>query len=366
MMRRVYLDYAATTPLRLQAKEAMLAALEHFGNPSSVHQYGQAARGLLDGARRQLADLLAVRAERVVFTSGGTEANNLALRGVMAKAPGQTLLVSALEHDCVRQTAAALAQSGVRVEEIPATAAGVIDLAWLTERLQRGDVALVSLMHANNETGVLQPVAEAAALAHAKGALLHTDAVQTVGHCVVEPDALGADLLTFTAHKFGGPKGAGALILKPEVAMLATQTGGAQERNRRGGTENLASVAGLAAALAAALEHLTRETEAALALAAYLERNLPAGVALVAPNSPKVPHVRQLRTPGRKGEDMVLKLDMAGVATSQGSACSSGRVQASHVLQAMGFDLTAAAEGLRLSWGWNSQPTDLAAALAAL
>lgn len=365
-MSRVYLDYAATTPLRPAAKAAVLAALEVFGNPSSVHQHGQAARFLLDEARRTVGEALAVRAERVVFTSGGTEANNLALRGVMAKVPGQTLLVSALEHDCVRQTALALQAAGVAVEEIPATAAGVADLAWLQLRLQQGGVALVSLMHANNETGVLQPVAEAAALAHVHGALLHTDAVQTVGHVVVEPDALGADLLTFTAHKFGGPKGAAALVLKSGIAMLATQTGGAQERNRRGGTENLPAIAGLAAALQAALRNLAAETQAAQQLADYVEQHLPATVALVAPGSAKVPHVRQLLTPGRKGEDMVLKLDVAGIAVSQGSACSSGRVQASHVLQAMGYDAMQAGEGLRLSWGWNSQLADVQAALAAL
>jgi cysteine desulfurase len=363
---RTYLDYAATTPLRPQARTAMLEALDVFGNPSSVHQHGQAARYLLDDARRRVADALGVRAERVVFTSGGTEANNLALRGVMAQAPGKTLLLSSIEHDCVRQTALALREAGTAVEEIPVGEDGVVQLAWLQRRLQQGGVALVSVMHANNETGVLQPVAATAALARQYGALLHTDAVQTVGHLPVTPDDVGADLLTFTAHKFGGPKGAGALVLKPEVAMLATQTGGAQERNRRGGTENLAGAVGLAAALGAALEQLASETRTALELASYLEQNLPQGVKLVAPNSPKVPHVRQLLTPGRKGEDMVLKLDVAGVAVSQGSACSSGRVVASHVLQAMGFDETAAGEGLRLSWGWNSELPDVQAALAAL
>jgi cysteine desulfurase len=365
-MPRVYLDYAATTPLRPQARTAMLEALDVFGNPSSVHQHGQAARYLLDDARRRVADALSVRAERVVFCSGGTEANNLALRGVMAKAPGQVLLVSSIEHDCVRQTALALQASGVAVEEIPAGADGVASLEWLQRRLQQGKVALVSLMHANNETGVLQPVAEAAALARQHGALLHTDAVQTVGHLPVAPDDLGTDLLTFTAHKFGGPKGTGALVLKSEVAMLATQTGGAQERNRRGGTENLAGAVGLAAALGAALGNLEHETRIALELASYLENNLPQGVQMVAPKSAKVPHVRQLHTPGRKGEDMVMQLDVAGVAVSQGSACSSGRVVASHVLQAMGFDETSAGEGLRLSWGWNSQLPDVKAALAAL
>jgi len=363
-MARIYLDYAATTPLRPAARHAMLAALDIFGNPSSVHQHGQAARALLDDARRQVGEGLAVRPERVVFTSGGTEANNLALRGVMAQAPGQVLLVSALEHDCVRHTAHALAAQGVGVEEIPATSVGVADLAWLHQRLQRGGVALVSLMHANNETGVLQPVEEAAALAHSHGALLHTDAVQTVGHLAVEPEALGADLLTFTAHKFGGPKGAGALVVRPEVPMLATQTGGAQERHRRAGTENLTAIVGLAAALQAALGNLAAEARSAQQMADFLAQNLPPQVAMVAPESAKIPHIRQLHTPGRRGEDVVMQLDVTGIAVSQGSACSSGRVQASHVLQAMGYTEAAAGEGLRLSWGWNSQLAEVQAALA--
>ena len=366
-MGRIYLDYAATAPLRPAARAAMLEALERTGNPSSVHQHGQAARHALDSARRHMADNLGVRAERVVFTSGGTEANNLALRGIMVKAQGKTLLISALEHDCVRTTAHALQVAGLcNLEEIPADNTGIINLSWLQQRLQQGGVALVSIMHANNETGVLQPVAEAASLTHSAGALFHTDAVQTVGHMVVQPDTLAADLLSFSAHKFGGPQGAGALVVKPELPMEALMTGGAQERNRRAGTENLAGICGMAAALSEAMQNVQTETAAALQLATILEKHLPSSCQLVAPTSPKVPHMRQLLTPGRKGEEMVMKLDLAGIAASQGSACSSGRVQASHVLKAMGYTEQHAGEGLRLSWGWASRPADIEAALKLL
>lgn len=363
----IYLDYAATTPLRPVAKNAMVAALEAYGNPSSVHRAGQQARAVLDEARRSLGESLGVRAERVVFTSGATEANNLALRGVMAMQRAKTLLIGATEHDCVRHTAQALAESGVcGVEVIPCDANGVVDLAWLAARLKQGDVGLVSLMHANNETGVIQPIAEAAALAHAHGALMHSDAVQTVGHIAVDMDALGLDLMSFTAHKFGGPKGAGALVVKPEVKMAAHTTGGGQERNRRAGTENVAGVAGMAAALTEATENMAEETQRAETMAADLAQGLPAGMRIIGGDAAKVPHVRLVATGGMAGEMLVMKADVAGVCISQGSACSSGRVVPSHVLLAMGYSETEALQAVRLSWGWGSAVGDIERALPAL
>lgn len=363
----IYLDYAATTPLRPAAKSAMVTALEAFGNPSSVHRAGQLARRVVDDARRSIADALGVRAERVVFTSGATEANNLALRGVMQQQKGKVLLIGATEHDCVRVTAQALLESGVcGVEMIPCDTNGVTDLDWLAQRLNKGDVGLVSLMHANNETGVIQPVKEAAALAHAHGVLMHSDAVQTVGHMAVEMDALGLDLMSLTAHKFGGPKGAGALVVKPEVKMAAHITGGGQERNRRAGTENVVGIAGMAAALSDALEHLTEETQQAEAMAMALAQGLPAGMRIVGGDAAKVPHVRMVATPNQMGDMLVMKADVAGVCISQGSACSSGRVVPSHVLLAMGFDDKAALQAVRLSWGWGSTPADLEKALGVL
>jgi cysteine desulfurase len=366
-MSSVYLDYAATAPLRPQAREAMVQAMDFFGNPSSVHTFGQHARHQLDTARRTTAEALGTRAERVIFTSGGTEANNLALRGITAQNIGKTILISALEHDCIRQTAFSLAHSGhIKIEEIPAEITGLIDLPWLENRLKQGGVALVSLMHANNETGIIQPLAEATKIAHAHNVPIHTDAVQTVGHLPIDFEAMGVDMLTFSAHKFGGPKGAGALLVKPELKLTAHITGGAQERNRRAGTENAVAICGLAAALATATSNMAAETAHASTLASLLETNLPLSLSIIAASSPKVPHIRQLHTPGYKGEDSVIALDIQGVATSQGAACSSGKVQSSHVLQAMGYSSAAAAEGLRLSWGWATQEAELHAALKAL
>lgn len=345
----------------------MLAALDAFGNPSSVHRAGQTARAILDDARRRLAEVLGVRAERVVFTSGATEANNLALRGVMTKQRGKTLLIGATEHDCVRHTAAALAEQGMcNVEVIPCDKNGIADLVWLENRLTKGDVALVSLMHANNETGVINPIAEAAQLAHANGALMHTDAVQTVGHIAVDMDVLDVDMLSLTAHKFGGPKGAGALVVKPEVAMVAHTSGGGQERNRRAGTENVAAIAGMAVALHEALANMGTEQRAAQNLAEVLEAKLPAPFKIIVHGAAKVPHVRLIATGGIAGDMLVMKADVEGVCISQGSACSSGRVVPSHVLQAMGYDDAAALQAVRLSWGWGSGVTDIETALRVL
>lgn len=360
-MKRVYLDHAATTPLRPDARAAMLAVLDGVGNASSIHAEGQAVRFVLDRARRQVADCLGVRGERVVFTSGGTEAANLALRGVMAGAKGR-VLVSAVEHDCVLKTGEALG-----ADVLPVDGQGVVRLEALQAELARGDVALVAVMHANNETGVLQPMEEVVRLAHAHGALVYCDAVQTVGHLPVEVDELGVDLLGLSGHKFGGPAGVGALVVRSGIQerMTVQQTGGAQERNRRAGTENLAGISGMAAALAAA-----GGTDERAALAT-LNRRLVDGVKklglpVVADGAVRMDHVVQVQVPGRTGEDVVIALDMAGVAASQGSACGSGRVRASHVLQAMGWDDAAAGSVVRLSLGWSSTADDVVAGLAAL
>lgn len=352
---RVYFDYAATARLRPEARAAMLEALENFGNPSSVHGEGQRARAMVDEARRIVAGCVGVRPERVVFTSGGTEGNNLVLRGFK----GGKILVSAVEHDCVLNTGLALG-----AEVMPVTAAGLVDVGWLQKRLAQGGVGMVSVMHANNETGVIQPVREVAALCRMAGVAFHCDAVQTVGHVPVKVDEIEADALTFSAHKFGGPKGVGATVLRPELKLTAAITGGAQERNRRAGTENVAGIWGMAAALRVACEKLDSEMAVAREIGKEIGFRLSAFGGLrpevVAGGSERVPHIMQLRTPGRRGEDVVIGMDMRGVAVSQGSACSSGRVQASHVLAAMGFDEAAAGEGVRLSWGWDSSVDEAA------
>lgn len=371
MTGRVYLDHAATSPLRPEARAAMLAALDAFGNPSSVHREGQDARYMMDRARRQVSDLFDVRPERVVLASGGTEANNLALRGVMAKAPGKRLLVSQVEHDCVRNTARALAFQGVEVVELPVDANGVVRVPELAAELARGDVALVSVMLVNNETGVVQPVGEIADIARKYGALVHTDAVQAVGHMVVKPEALGVDLLSFSGHKFGGPKGVGGLVLRPEIPMETLIYGGAQERNRRAGTENVAAVAGLgAAAEVVAVQGDADVRQMRCYRDAIVSQVVALPLQVVA--DPRdggcevAPHIVQFRTPGRRGEDIVIGMDVLGVAVSQGSACSSGRVAASHVLQAMGYGEAEAGEGVRLSFGWSSTMADVDVAAAAL
>lgn len=359
MNTRIYLDWAATTPLRNSAKAAVLAALEGFGNPSSIHKEGQAARMLMDESRRNVAESLGVRAERVVFTSGGTEANNLALRGVMARKKGR-LLVSAIEHDCVRNTGSVLG-----AEVVAASRYGVVELSKLRDELAKGDVALVSVMHANNEHGVVQPVKEIAAMAHAAGALFHTDAIQSVGHMPVEVDALGADLLSLSAHKFGGPKGAGALVVKSEIVMEALVTGGAQERNRRAGTENVAGIVGMAAALKDAVGGLAAEEVRLRGLQDVLRAELVGLPVEIVGTGEKAPHLLQMVVPGWKGEDLVIAMDLKGVAVSQGSACSSGRIEASHVLEAMGYGALAGS-ALRMSWGWATTADEIKAAARAL
>lgn len=346
---RCYFDYAATAPLRPAAHAAMQARLGQSGNASSIHQEGQVARYVLDDARRTIGAAFGVHAGWVVFTSGGTEANNLALRGVMQKCPHQRLLISAVEHDCVRNTGTVL-----NAETLPVDAQGVVQLITLEAALKQGNVALVSVLHANNETGGLQPIAEIAKLCHQHGALCHTDAVQTAGHLPLDFNTLGVDLLTMSAHKLGGPQGAGALLVKPEVTMHAHITGGGQERNRRAGTENVLAVAGFAAALEDAMSNLSTEHAEATQIQTLLRKTLPAGWHELAPQGEKVPHILGVQTGSRKGEDVVMTLDLLGVAASQGSACSSGRVQASHVLQAMGYHAADAACQLRLSWGWGS------------
>ena len=317
-----YLDWNATAPLRPEARAAMTAALDASGNPSSVHAAGRAARRLVDRARDQVAALVGVSAKEVVFTSGGTEANVLAL----SPSIGGCLLVSTIEHPSVR--------SGGRftaVEDVPVTADGVVDFAAL-ERLVAGrDRPLVSIMLANNETGVIQPVARAAEIVHAAGGLLHVDAVQGPGRISCDFKALGADLMTLSAHKLGGPQGAGALIRRDGFALEPLIKGGGQERGARAGTENVAAIAGFGAAAEAAAKALADETTRMGALRDRLE----AGIKAVASDAVifGAPGVRLCQTtlfsvPGMKAETAVIAFDLEGVAISSGSACSSGKVRA--------------------------------------
>jgi len=351
MPRAAYLDWNATAPLRPEAAAAMAEALMRTGNPSSVHRWGREARRAMETARAQVAALVGAAPGEVVFTSGGTEANRLALGGLA----GRRLLVSALEHDSVRQAADGAAA-------IPATPEGVIDLAALKRMLAEDErPALVSLMLANNETGVIQPVAEAARLAHAKGALLHCDAVQAAGKIAVDRAALGADLLALSAHKLGGPPGVGALIVAEAVPLKAVQTGGGQERGRRAGTENLPGIVGFGAAAAAAAERLQDYAAVAL-LRDEAERRL-AAIAPDAPvygaAAPRLANTLSLGMPGVPAATQVMALDLAGVMVSAGAACSSGKIRRSRVLEAMGVKAEAAESAIRISLGWTSSAIDI-------
>jgi cysteine desulfurase len=362
MPSRVYLDWNATTPLRAEARAAMLAAYELIGNPSSVHAEGREARRLVEEARSALAVAVGALPRNVVFTSAGTEANALALspglRGSSGR-PVERLLVSAIEHASVlaggRFPVAAVGQ--IRVAR-----SGVVDLDHLTKLLADGPPALVSIMAANNETGALQPVAEAARIVHEAGGLLHVDAIQALGKIHFDIKAVAADLATFSAHKIGGPKGVGALVVAEGVAGLEPLLrGGGQELGRRAGTENVAGIAGFGAAVKAALQALPEDAERVATLRDHLEKGLGAvaGATVFSEDAQRLPNTVLFTAPGLKAETAVIGFDLEGIAVSSGSACSSGKVQPSHVLSAMGFDPAVAQGAVRLSLGWSSQLEDI-------
>jgi len=367
MTKRIYLDWNATAPLREGARAAMLTALDRLGNPSSVHAEGRAARQLVETAREQVAALVGADARNVIFTSGGTEANALALAPAIErpghKAPFARLLVSAIEHPSVRG-GGRFAQDSV--EEIAVTADGIVDLADLAQRLGtpgKGP-ALVSIMHANNETGVVQPIAAAADLVHAAGGLLHIDAVQTAGRIPCDLKALRADLVTISSHKIGGPQGAGALVKAYEALHFADPLlkGGGQERGSRAGTENVAAIAGFGAAAREAVEARAVEAGRIGALRENLEaglREIAAETVIFGAGIERLPNTTLFAVPGQKTETALIALDLAGIAASSGSACSSGKVTASHVLKAMGAAPALAAGAVRLSLGRNTTETEI-------
>ena len=347
MPKRVYLDHAATSPLRPRAKAAVIEALEQFGNPSSVHTEGRAARAVVEQARTVIRRAIgAPVAGELVFTSGATEAN-----ATIAAAARGTVLASAIEHPSV------LAQA--RVDSLPVDSSGRLDLAALEARLARGDVALVALMLANNETGVVQPVTAAGELVHAAGVPLHVDAVQALGRIPVDVDVLGCDSLALSAHKLGGPKGAGALWLRTPDSVAALLEGGGQEGRKRAGTENISGINGFAAAVEASLES---EVETLSALRSALEagaRAIAPDAVVIAEPSPRLPQITALALPGVPAATQVMALDLAGIAVSAGAACSSGKVAESHVLRAMGVTPELAACTIRTSLGWNSTAGDV-------
>ncbi|HML93557.1 cysteine desulfurase family protein [Methyloceanibacter sp.] len=367
MNQRAYLDHNATSPLRPEVREAVLAAMDLEGNPSSVHAEGRAARQVVEEARIKVAGLAGARPEDVIFTSGGTEANGLAL----APPPGGDawhVYLSAIEHPSVL--------AGGRFPEdartiVPVTSDGVVDLDFLAERIGKdradGVRPFVSLMAANNETGALQPVAEAAGIVREAGGLLHTDAVQVAGRLPIHMAALGADMVALSAHKMGGPKGVGALVLAEGASVRPLMTGGGQEGRRRPGTENVAGIAGFGAAAELAARELRQMDRLA-----RLRDELEAGVQAIAGDAvvfskavPRLPNTSSIAVPGLKAETLVIGLDLAGVAVSAGSACSSGKVETSHVLAAMGAAPETARAAIRLSLGFGNGDHDIQVFLGA-
>ena len=352
-----YLDYNATAPLRPEALAAMTAALTEPGNASSVHGPGRRARRLVEEARAKVAALAGADPAWVIFTSGGTEANNHALTGL----PAAHVMVSAGEHDSVLQAAPA-------AERLPLTAEGVVDLAALAAALARAPKgALVSVMLANNETGVIQPLAEVTALARQAGAWVHCDAVQAAGKIPLDMAALGVDLLSLSAHKLGGPRGVGALLANPDLPLKPLLRGGGQERRRRAGTENLPGIAGFGAAAEAARSGLAEVQELA-----ELRDRFEREIKVLAPEAkvfgagaPRLPNTSCVALAGLSAETQIMALDLAGVAVSAGSACSSGKVQPSHVLSAMGAGAEEAGAAIRVSLGWASEAGDIDRLLAA-
>jgi cysteine desulfurase len=362
MPDRVYLDWNATTPLRPEAREAMADAFDLCGNPSSVHAEGRKARHLVEEARTVIADAVGAMSRNVVFTSGGTEANMLALDpGLRAGSghPAERLLVSAIEHVSVL---AGGRFSPAVTGKIPVTQTGLVDLDALRGALAGGPPALVSIMAANNETGAVQPVAEAARIVHAAGGLLHVDAIQAFGKIPFNINTVGADLATLSAHKIGGPKGMGALVFSEGLTGLEPLLrGGGQERGRRAGTEDVAGIAGFGAAARSATETFEEDRIRLEALRDRLESGLREldGVVVFAAEVPRLPNTTLFTAPGVKAETAVIAFDLEGIAVSSGSACSSGKVQPSHVLQAMGVGPEAAQGAVRLSLGWSTAEADI-------
>ncbi|MCE9520850.1 MAG: cysteine desulfurase [Alphaproteobacteria bacterium] len=370
-MTRIYLDHNATSTLRPEARAALLSALDETGNASSVHAEGRRARSRIETARGQVASLVGASPGEVIFTSGGSEANALALKGTIqaAAAAGERitrLIISAIEHDSIRDNAAQCEETipGLRVLTCPVTPQGIVDIVALKTMLREGKGrALVSIMSANNETGVVQPLADVIAVAKAHNALVHTDAVQVAGKRQTNFAALGLDYMTLSAHKFGGPAGTGALIVRDGAPLARQIAGGAQELGRRAGTENMAAIAGFGAAAQAAAQDMSSwETRTAWRQA--LERALVAecrDAVIFGSNESRLPNTICIAAPSVPAENMVIALDLDGFAVSAGAACSSGKVAQSHVLTAMGVEPHLAQSAIRVSIGWNSTEQELTA-----
>ncbi len=369
--RTVYLDHAATTPLDPDVLEAMLPWLrDHHGNPSSVHASGRRARAAVEQARDQVADLLGAQPSEIIFTSGGTEANNLALAGSVS--PGSRIVTSHVEHEAVLRPVERLARAGCDVQYVPVSADGTVSTASLGTMLEsaRCEHTLVSLMHVNNETGALNDVEALAEIAHEADAVMHTDAVQSVGLLDVRTDQVDIDLLSVSAHKLYGPKGVGALFVRSGSTLTAQLLGGSQERSRRAGTENVAAIVGFARALDKAARHRAERRQTISALRDRMITTLDDAFGdRILLNTPRevgraAPHIVNLSVRGDERSDLdggmlLLSLDLAGVHASSGSACSSGTLRPSHVLEAMGRTLVESRTAVRFSLGVSTTEADV-------
>jgi cysteine desulfurase len=369
---RIYLDHNATTPPAPAVTELTArVAREVWGNASSVHHFGQQAKAILDEARAQVATLIGGDPAEVVFTGGGTESDNAALRGAaeaLEPAGRRHLVTTAIEHEAVLNTLKALGRRGWRVTVVPVDASGIVSADAVGAALT-DETALVSVMHANNEIGTVQPLAAIAALAHARGALVHTDAVQTAGKIPVDVQALGVDLLSLSGHKFYGPKGVGALWVRRGVRLVPFMTGGRQERGRRAGTENVAGIAGLGLAASLARQQMAAEGPRLEALRDRLETGVLASIGGAARNgaaAPRVPNTTNISIDGIESESLLIGLDLEGIAVSSGSACSSGTLEPSHVLKAMGLPHARTLGSIRFSLGASNTEADIDHVIAVL
>jgi cysteine desulfurase len=369
---RIYLDHNATTPPSDAVVQRMAAALrDEFGNPSSVHHFGQRAKALIDEARSAVAALLSADPGDVVFTGGGTEGDNLAIRGV-AEAVEPTgrkhLIASAIEHEAVLNTLKALARRGWKTTLLPVGESGIVSPDVLRSAMT-DDTALVSVMHANNEIGTVQPIHELAAIARERRALFHTDAVQSAGKIPIDVKALGVDLLSISAHKFYGPKGVGALWIRRGVRLQTPLTGGKQERSRRAGTENVAGIAGMGIAAREAIAKMDADAVRLATLRDRLEDGILRGVSGTALNgvrSPRVPNTTNISFDRTEAESLLIALDLEGIAVSTGSACSSGTLEPSHVLKAMGLPAHRTQNSLRFSLGVANTEADVDRVIAVM
>jgi cysteine desulfurase len=367
-MKRIYFDHNATTPLTPEVLAAMLPYLtEEFGNASSIHAYGQNARGAVEQARSSVAALVGARAADIMFTSGGTESNNHAILGAVAAAPGNAkhVITSAVEHVAVLDACKALAKSGIDLTVLPVDRDGLVNPEGVRGAI-RPETVLITLMLANNEIGTIEPIEEIGKIAAEKGIVFHTDAVQAAGKIPVDVEKLGVDLLSISAHKFCGPKGVGALYIRKGTHLEPLMYGGHSERDRRPGTEDVAAIAGMGKAAELALTGMRKESERIRGLRDRLERGLLDCVPhswVNAARAPRVPNTSNLTFPFIEGESMVIALDLKGIACSTGAACSSGAVEPSHVLMALGLVPEDARATLRLSLGHQTTEEEIDSAL---